>query len=535
MEKIKNTILNQLGLIAGMCNEIELIQTIDSYIPKPKRKVSVGQAVQAMVLNGLGFTGRALYLTPHFYKNLPLELLLGEGIEASDLHDDCLGTALDALYETGITELFYNTAGRALNICGINYQFVHLDSTSFSLYGEYDEDEETKAVKITKGFSKDHAPELNQVITTLMCSYRSSIPVWLEVLNGNDSDKVTFRKSIREYCRQFKQKQLPYFVADSALYTKESLQELTDVKWVTRVPETIKEAKTLIQELDPGQMKPCDNEEYRILPVQSEYAGIRQRWILVYSAQAHQRTVHTFRKNVQKEAADTGRKFWHLSNRSFACEADALKEAAKFNRGMKWHTLQCKAVKKQHYEKKGRPSKQAEPTGEQWFLEGTIIPDEPAIASIEKTKGVFIIATNELDESRLSDESLLNVYKSQGVSVERGFRFLKDPMFYAESLYLNSSKRIMALIMVMGLSLLVYSLTERKLRNALKDQNLTVPNQIGKQINNPTIRWVYQLFNAILLIQFTDTGRYSVMNMEESHKTIITALGPPFKKIYFWD
>ncbi len=337
MENIKNTVLNQLGLLAGMCNEIELIWTIDSYIPKTKRKVSVGQAVQAMVLNGLGFTGRALYLTPHFYKNLPLELLLGEGIEASDLHDDSLGTALDALYEYGITELFYNTTARALNICGIDYQFVHLDSTSFSLYGEYDGDEETKAVKITKGFSKDHAPELNQVITSLMCSYRSSIPVWLEVLNGNDSDKVTFRKSIREYCRQFKQKQLPYFVADSALYTRESLQELTDIKWVTRVPETIKEAKTLIRELDFEQMQPCAAEGYRILPVQSEYAGITQRWILVYSGKARGKTVQTFRNNVQKENIDAEKNFWHLSNRSFACESDALKEAAMFARKMKWH------------------------------------------------------------------------------------------------------------------------------------------------------------------------------------------------------
>ncbi len=148
---------------------------------------------------------------------------------------------------------------------------------------------------------------------------------------------------------------------------------------------------------------------------------------------------------------------------------------------------------------------------------------------------MFIIATNELDGKKLPDESLLDVYKAQGVSVERGFRFLKDPLFYAESLYLNSPKRIMALIMVMGLSLLIYSLTERKLRKALQNQNLTIPNQAGKPTNNPTIRWVYQLFNAILLLHFSDTGKYSVMNMEESHRTIITALGPPFKKIYFFD
>ncbi len=61
---VKITQIQHLGIISGMCNEIELSTTIDHCIKKPKRKVSVGQAVQAMILNGLGFTGRALYLTP---------------------------------------------------------------------------------------------------------------------------------------------------------------------------------------------------------------------------------------------------------------------------------------------------------------------------------------------------------------------------------------------------------------------------------------------------------------------------------------
>ena len=81
-------------------------------------------------------------------------------------------------------------------------------------------------------------------------------------------------------------------------------------------------------------------------------------------------------------------------------------------------------------------------------------------------KSVFIIATNETDAKKLTAEQLLEVYKSQGTSVERGFRFLKDPMFYAESLYLKSPKWIMALLMVMGLSLLVYAPAGRKLRSA---------------------------------------------------------------------
>ena len=98
--------LQHLGIVAGMCREIGIAEQIDERIDKPKRKVSVGKAVEAMILNALGFSGRALYLTPEFYKHRPVDVLLNTEIEAKDLNDDYLGTALDALYDYGVTELF---------------------------------------------------------------------------------------------------------------------------------------------------------------------------------------------------------------------------------------------------------------------------------------------------------------------------------------------------------------------------------------------------------------------------------------------
>jgi hypothetical protein len=56
--------IDHLGIVAGICKEIELIETIDGAVGRSERKVSCGQAVQAMVLNALGFTSRALYLMP---------------------------------------------------------------------------------------------------------------------------------------------------------------------------------------------------------------------------------------------------------------------------------------------------------------------------------------------------------------------------------------------------------------------------------------------------------------------------------------
>jgi transposase len=122
MDNYKQKIIQHLGIVAGICDEIELKKTIDGEIGKPKRKVTVGQAVQSIILNALVFSGRALYLHPDYYRKRPVERLVGEGLEPEDLNDDSLGSALDALYEYGVTELFYLVASKALSIYNIEHR-----------------------------------------------------------------------------------------------------------------------------------------------------------------------------------------------------------------------------------------------------------------------------------------------------------------------------------------------------------------------------------------------------------------------------
>ena len=96
--------LDHLGIVAGICKQIELAKVIDESLPTPSgRKVSCGQATVAMVLNALGLTGRALYLMPEYMSNKPVELLVGEGLKAEDFNDDTLGRGLDELFQAGVT------------------------------------------------------------------------------------------------------------------------------------------------------------------------------------------------------------------------------------------------------------------------------------------------------------------------------------------------------------------------------------------------------------------------------------------------
>ncbi len=148
---------------------------------------------------------------------------------------------------------------------------------------------------------------------------------------------------------------------------------------------------------------------------------------------------------------------------------------------------------------------------------------------------MFVIATNEFDTDSLTDRQLLEVYKEQGVTVERGFRFLKDPMFYAESLYLKSPKRIMALIMVMTLSLLMYALAERRIRSALAEADAHIWDQKDKPTQRPTVRWVFMIFEDVLLL-YSTTGESvwkAPSNIREEHRIVLECLGPLYQKMYF--
>jgi transposase len=145
----------------------------------------------------------------------------------------------------------------------------------------------------------------------------------------------------------------------------------------------------------------------------------------------------------------------------------------------------------------------------------------------------FILATNQLDCEALSNAELIGAYKDQQ-KVERGFRFLKDPMFMASTLYLKSPKRIMALMMVMTLCLLVYAALEHRIREALKEFNETFPNQKGKPVANPTVRWVFQFFAGIHVLVI-EQMRELVLNLNEHHAALLKLLGERYEGLYSGD
>ena len=113
----------------------------------------------------------------------------------------------------------------------------------------------------------------------------------------------------------------------------------------------------------------------------------------------------------------------------------------------------------------GEGARRAEPKEVRCRIQAHLERDEAAIAEDLEYSGRYILATNVL---KLKGDELLTEYKGRQ-SVERGFRFLKEPLFFASSVFVKSPRRVAAIAMVMGLCLLIYALGERSLRRALEE------------------------------------------------------------------
>jgi transposase len=130
--------LDHLGLVAGIIDEMGLVEEINQYLgEETQEKVSPGVVVKAMILNGLGILSAPLYLFSRFFEGKPTEHLLGAGIEPKHLNDDRLGRVLDELWSQGLSFLFLRVALRAVKVFGVELKQAHLDSTSFAVEGEY--------------------------------------------------------------------------------------------------------------------------------------------------------------------------------------------------------------------------------------------------------------------------------------------------------------------------------------------------------------------------------------------------------------
>lgn len=539
-EEIQTLSMDHHGLVAAVCKDLKIAERIDKRLGVDEQRiVSPGQAVVAMILNGLGFTNRRLYLTHQFFETKPVSRLLDADIKAEDITDYTLGHTLDEIWEYGSSQLFGEVAFETALENNLLGKMNHLDSTSLSVEGAYEVKAEPNVIKLTHGYSKDHRPDLKQAVLSLVVNGPSAMPIWMEALDGNSSDKASFHetiKKVREFQDQINLEKKFKWISDSALYAEDKLLKSNDYLWLTRVPETIKEARQLLEKSDRDVEWREQEKGYKTASLCSNYGGLDQRWLLVFSEQAYRREKKTLEKNLKNKDIELKKVLWHLSNELFKCKNDAKSALEKIGKKYRLYIIKGEIVPELKYGKRGKPRPGEEKIIVGYKINSSFERNIESIERLENRKGRFILATNDLDTEHYPDDLMLQEYKEQQ-NVEGGFRFVKDPWFMVDSIFLKSPKRIEGLMMVMTLCLMVYNIAQYKLRESLKEKGDTLPNQLGKKVRNPTMRWIFQIMEGIGIIQFfkrniCDPVREVITNLNDLRKKIIYHFGTTACSMY---
>jgi transposase len=543
MEIVKVERLDHLGIVASVINDLKIVEMIDARIPPDEQEeISTGESIKGMILNGLGFSNRPISLTPQFFENKPLEILFRKEVLAEYFNRFKLGRSLDDVYDYDCDLLFSELSASACEQEGVDLRFNSLDTTSFSVTGEYLPDTDEQAIHITHGYSKDHRPDLKQAVLELVVSQDGGVPFLCKAWNGNESDNEIFKARSEGLIECFKNSPAPrYIIADGKLYTQDNAPNLARVPFITHIPATLKVVGLVIDQALTFDDWVALREGYWCQSLDLCHYGIEQRWLIIYSEAARERGEKTVTKAQNKEYERVNKQLFHLQAQRFESICQARGSLDKIVGKLKYHKLgHFNLIPHIQYGKKGRPTPNTPIKGVVWQIEGNIVADHDKITKAKEHQACFVLGTNikeeQLPDGReegLSDGEVFDAYKGQS-SVERGFRFLKEPVFFVSSLFVKKPSRIEALLMVMTLALLVYSIAQRRLRKTLEEQQETIPNQINQPTSRPTLRWVFQILEGIhrVVISTKDEVKVLIEGLTDLKIKILRLFGQKVCQIY---
>lgn len=188
----------------------------------------------------------------------------------------------------------------------------------------------------------------------------------------------------------------------------------------------------------------------------------------------------------------------------------------------------------ERHQGKGRPKPGAAKILAGYQIQASLSSCLKSIEAKKETLGRFILASNQCNRSILGNHALLQQYKEQS-SVESSFKFMKNNAFELDAFFFKTPKRITALMMVMTLCcLMVYNFAQAHMRQCLKENNDTLPNQLGKPVQNPTMKWIAELMNPIAVVTIIANNQKHrvVTNVKPVHQQIISYFGAAALEIY---
>ena len=322
LSDIRAKVVGATAFIAQVCRDLGIADKVNRMVEWDQKqwKLSPGTRVVALIINIICHR-QPLYRVWEFYEHLDLGLLFDQPVTLEDLNDDGFARTLDRLHASGeLRRLVHTVALAAVRRLPLGIRSVHADTTSISLQGEFEgtesdrdfqrENPDRPLLNITHGYSKDHRPDLKQFIYGLVVS-KEGLPLLATVNDGNTSDKKWNLEVIREIQQSFLDPVELLYVADSALITRENLEEMAraGLRFVSRLPETYKVAGEFKErafeenrwELIGRLAESPHGAVYRSCSYTGELYGRTYRFIVVHSSSKDKRSLKALEKRIDEE------------------------------------------------------------------------------------------------------------------------------------------------------------------------------------------------------------------------------------------
>jgi transposase len=510
--------VHHLPILKAYADQLGLVSLINHYVPT-EMEVDAGTVVLALVLDTL--SGRSpLYRLEEFFAQHDTALLLGKAVPPHALNDDTAGRVLDRLYDFGTMRLFTACAVRAAMRFGLERRYVHFDTTSRSVWGEYQFAEtQDLPFQITYGYSKDKRPDLKQFVLSTLCVDRA-VPIWGKPEDGNASDKTlntTLLSEIAQLLAQYGVQPGAYiYIADAALVTEDSLAALRDTLFITRLPATYSECGWIIAEAVAhndwkevgvlAQTPPTKHRPgtfYKVAEGEVTLYGKTYRAVVVHSSSQDQRRQQHLEREIRASSATLAATVHAAVRQEYFCQADAEAAAAKLRALQSaYHWVEVEVKERPTYGP-GRPSSKQPRVVKalRYSLQVTLHEQSESIARKRQETGCFVLLTNvpTAGEMAHTARDVLQAYKEQH-GIEQNYGFLKDPLI-VNSVFLKKPERIEALGLVLLLALLLWRLVERTLRVHVETTGNPLTGWDKKATQKPTAFMMMTKFAGVMVLK----------------------------------
>jgi len=510
-----------LPLINRILERMRLEELFQAYLPAddPRCQLPTARALLVLVRNVL-MSREPVYAVGGWAAQFAPDLFNLWDEQVALLHDDRLGRCLTRLFRGAGPELILAVVRQVIAEYQVSLEELHNDSTTVSFYGAYNEAGEESfrlgraTHAITWGYSKDHRPDLKQLLYTLTVSHDGGVPVYFTSHSGNVVDDTTHCDTWDLLCQLVGSTDFLY-VADCKLASEENLRHIArkgrfvtvmprthgeDEKFRTRLrqsPQAIR-WEPLYDVTDEGgevsdRLFVCAEEwlssqGYRLL----WYRSTRKAELDQATRARHVQRALAALTELRERLASPRTRFRERSKVQHAvddllaeCEVESLvRVRIEETEDVKFRQAQPgRPNKHTQYKKEARPRYHLT-----WEL------DAAAFAKAEREDGIFPLLTND---RQLTAEEVLRAYKRQPI-IEKRFSQLKTD-FAVAPVYLKDVARIQGLLAVYFFVLLVQTLLERELRQAMARQGLEAlplyPE--GRPCSRPTTARVIEAFEPV--------------------------------------